>query len=69
MVGLNDQMTQFKDAYLSEDRSHMSVNDMWVTFKTGLVEAVKGYPIENDQNKILCAMDRCNNQMACKEKT
>ena len=33
-------MTQFKDAYLSEDHSHMSVNDMWVKFKTGFVEAV-----------------------------
>ena len=28
MVGLKDHMTQFKDAYLSEDHSHMSVNDM-----------------------------------------
>ncbi|MES9963673.1 MAG: hypothetical protein ABW116_09030, partial [Candidatus Sedimenticola sp. 20ELBAFRAG] len=35
MVGLKDHMTQFKDAYLSEDHSHMSVNDMWVKFKTG----------------------------------
>ena len=39
MVGLKDHMTQFKDAYLSEDHSHMSVNDMWVKFKTGFVEA------------------------------
>ena len=35
MVGLKDHMTQFKDAYLSEDHSLMSVNDMWVKFKTG----------------------------------
>ena len=28
MVGLKDHMAQFKDAYLSEDHSHMSVNDM-----------------------------------------
>ena len=41
MVGLKDHMTQFKDAYLSEDHSHMSVNDMWVKFKTGFVEAVE----------------------------
>ena len=27
-VGLKDHITQFKDAYLSEDHSHMSVNDM-----------------------------------------
>ena len=43
MVGLKDHMTQFKDAYLSEDHSHMSVIDMWVKFKTGFVEAVERY--------------------------
>ena len=37
MVGLKDHMVQFKDAYLSEDHSHMSVNDMWVKFKTGFL--------------------------------
>ena len=37
MVGLKDHMTKFKDAYLSEDHSHMSVNGMLVKFKTGLV--------------------------------
>ena len=37
MVGLKDHMTQFKHAYLSEDHSHMSVNDMWIKFKTGSV--------------------------------
>ena len=40
MVGLKGHMTQFKDAYLSEDHSHMSVNDMWVKFETGFVDAV-----------------------------
>ena len=43
MVGLKDHMTQFKDAYLSEDHSHMSVNGMWVNFKTGFVEAVERF--------------------------
>ena len=43
MVRLKDHMTQFKDAYLSEDHSHMSVNDMWVKFKTGFVEAVERF--------------------------
>ena len=28
---------------LSEDHSHMSVNDMWVKFKTGFVEAVERF--------------------------
>ena len=43
MVGLKDHITQFKDAYLSEDHSHMSVNDMWVKFKIGFVEAVERF--------------------------
>ena len=36
-------MTQFKDVYLSEDHSHMSVNDMWVNLNIGFVEAVKRF--------------------------
>ena len=52
MVGLKDHMAQFKDTYLSEDHSHMSVNDMWVKFKTGLVEAVERF-IPSKPN-ILC---------------
>ena len=68
MVGLKDYMAQFKDAYLSEDHSHMSVNDMWVKFKTGFVEAVERFiPSKMTKNKILCAMVRCNDQTACKE--
>ena len=43
MVWLKDHMTQFKDAYLSEDHSYMSVNDMWVKFKTSFVEAVERF--------------------------
>ena len=43
MVGLKDHMAQFKDAYLSEDHSHMSINEMWVKFKTGFVEAVERF--------------------------
>ena len=43
MVGLKNHMTKFKDVYLSEDHSHMSVNDMWVNFKPGFVEAVERF--------------------------
>ena len=43
VVGLKDHMAQFKDADLSEDPSHMSVNDKWVKFKTGFVEAVERF--------------------------
>ena len=37
MVSLKDHVTQFKDAYVSEDHSHMSVNAMWVKFKIGFL--------------------------------
>ena len=59
---LKDHMAQFKDAYLAEDHSHMSI-------KVKFVEAIESYPIKNDQNKILCAMDRCYDQTTCKKET
>ena len=43
MVSIKYHMAQFKDAYLSEDHSHRSVNEMWVKFKTGCVEAVERF--------------------------
>ena len=63
MVGIKDHMTQFKDAYLSEDHSHISVNDMWVKFKLGFVEAVEMFIL----SKMTKTMDQCNDQTACKE--
>ena len=63
-------MIQFKDAYLSEDHSLVSVNDMWVKFKTDFVEAVERFiPSKMTKNKIFCTMDGCNNQTVSKEKT
>ena len=41
MTGLHDDMSQFKDSYLSEDHSHMSVYCMWVKFKTGFLDSVE----------------------------
>ena len=41
MTGLRDHMSQFKDSYLSENHSHMSVNEMVVKFKTDFLEAVE----------------------------
>ena len=46
----------------------MSVNDIWAKFKTGFVEAVERFiPSKMTKNKILCAIDRCNDQKACKK--
>ena len=65
MTGLRDHMSQFKESFLSEDHSHRSVNEMWVKFKTGFLEAVERFiPTKNDQNKVHSAMDRCYDQMA-----
>ena len=41
MVSLKDHMTQCKDAYLSEDHSHTSVNNEWVKFKRGFVDMIE----------------------------
>ena len=35
MDGLLDHLARFKDSFLSSDHSHTSVNDMWVSFKSG----------------------------------
>ena len=45
MSGLRDHMSQFKESYryLSEDHSHMSVNEIWVKFKTGFLETVERF--------------------------
>ena len=43
MTGLRDQMSQFKNSYLSEDHSHMSVNEKCVKIKTGFLEAIERF--------------------------
>ena len=43
MSGLRNHMSRFKESYLAEDHSHMSVNEMWVKFKTGFLEAEERY--------------------------
>ena len=43
MGGLHDHMGQFKDFLLSADHSSMTVNDMWVTFKSEFIAAVERF--------------------------
>ena len=39
-------------------------------FKTGFVEVVERFiPSKMTKNKILCALDRCNDPTACKTET
>ena len=67
-VGLKDHMAQFKDAYLSEDHSHMSVNDMWVKSITGFVEVVERFiPSKMTKKNIVC--HGLMQQAACKKET
>ena len=52
MSGLHDHMSQFKEFYLSEDHSHTSVNEMWIKFKNGFLEAVERFiPIKMTKTK------------------
>ena len=37
MDGLRDHLARFRDTFLSSDHSHMSVNDMWVSFKSEVI--------------------------------
>ena len=41
MDGLRDQLARFRDTFLSSDHSHMSVNDIWVSFKSEVIAAIE----------------------------
>ena len=43
MEGLRDHLAQFGDSFLSSDHSHMSVNDMWVCFKSEVLVAIERF--------------------------
>ena len=43
MDGLRDHLARFRDTFLSSDHSHMSVNDMWVSFKTEVIAAIERF--------------------------
>ena len=43
MGGLRDHLARFRDSFLSSDHSHMPVNDMWVSFKSEVLEAIERF--------------------------
>ena len=43
MDGLRDHLARFRDTFLSSDHSHMSVNDMWVSFKSEVIAAIERF--------------------------
>ena len=40
MDGLRDHLARFRDTFLSSDHSHMSINDMWFSFKYEVIAAI-----------------------------
>ena len=44
MDGLRDHLARFKDSFLSSDHnSHLSVNGMWVSFKSEVLAAIERF--------------------------
>ena len=43
MDGLRDHLARFNDSFLSSDHSHLSVNDMWVSFKSEVLAAIETF--------------------------
>ena len=43
MDGLRDHLARYRDSFLSSDHSHMSVNDMWVSFKSEIIAAIERF--------------------------
>ena len=40
--GLRDHLARYRDSFLSSAHSHMSVNDMWVSFSARSSQLLKG---------------------------
>ena len=43
MDGLRDHLARFRDTFLSSDQSHMSVNDMWASYKSEVIAAIERF--------------------------
>ena len=43
MDGLHDHLACYRDSFLSSDHSRMSVNDMWVSFKSEALSAIERF--------------------------
>ena len=41
MDGLHDHLARYRDSFLSTDHSQVSVNDMWVSFKSEVLSAIE----------------------------
>ena len=52
MDGLRDHLATYRDSFLSSDHSHMSVNDMWVSFKSEVIAASERFIRQFDQTPL-----------------
>ena len=43
MDGLRDHLARYRDSFLSSEHSHMSVNYMWVSFKSEVIAAIERF--------------------------
>ena len=43
MDGLHDHLSRYRDSFLSTDHSQVSVNDMWVSFKSEVLSAIERF--------------------------
>ena len=43
MDGLHDHLARYRDSFLSTDHSQVSVNDMWVSFKSEVLSAIERF--------------------------
>ena len=43
MDGLHDDLVRYTDSFLSSDYSRMSVNEMWVSFKSMVLSAIERF--------------------------
>ena len=43
VVGLHDDLARYRDSFLSTDHSHVSVNEMWVSFKSEVLSAFERF--------------------------
>ena len=43
MDGLRDHLARYRESFLSSDHSHISINDMWVSFKSEVLAAIERF--------------------------
>ena len=43
MDGLHDHLARYRDSFLSTDHGQVSVNDMWVSFKSEVLSAIERF--------------------------